>query len=49
VLSARIISFSPRIGAQGKWRISDDVLGTFIRQYFEGQNHKEVFFQGREG
>jgi hypothetical protein len=44
VLSARSISFSRRIGVPGKWRISDDVLETFIRQYFEGQNTKKFFF-----
>ncbi len=29
--------------------ISDDTLETFIRQYFEGQNHKEVVFSWQGG
>ena len=37
------------LGRPGQWRISDDVLETFIRQYFEGQNHKEVVFSWQGG
>ena len=29
--------------------ISDETLETFIRQYFEGQNHKEVVFSWQGG
>jgi uncharacterized protein len=31
------------------WRIPDGVLETFIRQYLEGQNHKEVVFSWQGG
>ncbi len=32
------------LGSPEQWRISYEVLETFIRQYFEGQNFKEVVF-----
>jgi len=32
------------LGKPEQWRISDEVLESFIRQYFEGQNYKEVVF-----
>ena len=37
------------LGRPEQWRISDDALETFIRQYFEGQNHKEVIFSWQGG
>ncbi len=37
------------LGRPEQWRISDAVLETFIRQYFEGQNHKEVVFSWQGG
>jgi len=37
------------LGRPEQWRISDDVLETFIRQYFEGQNHNEVVFSWQGG
>lgn len=37
------------LGKPGHWRISDEVLETFIRQYFEGQNCKEVVFSWQGG
>ena len=37
------------LGRPEQWRISDDMLETFIRQYFEGQNHKEVVFSWQGG
>jgi uncharacterized protein len=37
------------LGKPDEWRISDEVLETFIRQYFEGQNHKEVVFSWQGG
>ena len=37
------------LGKPAEWRISDEVLETFIRQYFEGQNHKEVVFSWQGG
>lgn len=37
------------LGRPQQWRIDDDVLETFIRQYFEGQNHKEVVFSWQGG
>jgi uncharacterized protein len=37
------------LGKPEQWRISDQVLETFIRQYFEGQNHKEVVFSWQGG
>jgi uncharacterized protein len=37
------------LGRPGQGRISDAVLETFIRQYFEGQNHKEVVFSWQGG
>jgi len=32
-----------------RWRISDEVLEAFIRQYFQGQNYKEVVFSWQGG
>lgn len=32
-----------------RWRITDEVLETFIRQYFQGQNCKEVVFTWQGG
>jgi uncharacterized protein len=37
------------LGGPAQGRISDTVLETFIRQYFEGQNHKEVVFSWQGG
>jgi len=37
------------LGKPEQWRISDEVLETFIRQYFEGQNYKEVVFSWQGG
>ncbi len=37
------------LGRPDQWRISDEVLETFIRQYFEGQHHKEVVFSWQGG
>jgi len=37
------------LGKPEQWRISDEVLESFIRQYFEGQNHKEVIFSWQGG
>ena len=37
------------LGRPEKWRISGDVLETFIRQYFEGQNCREVVFSWQGG
>ena len=37
------------LGKPEQWRISDETLETFIRQYFEGQNHKEVVFSWQGG
>jgi uncharacterized protein len=37
------------LGRPEQWRISDEVLETFIRQYFEGQNCKEVIFSWQGG
>jgi uncharacterized protein len=37
------------LGKPQNWRISDEVLETFIRQYFEGQNYKEVVFSWQGG
>jgi uncharacterized protein len=37
------------LGRQEQWCISDDVLESFIRQYFEGQNYKEVVFSWQGG
>jgi uncharacterized protein len=31
------------------WRMSDEVLEEYIRQYIEGQNHKEVIFSWQGG
>ncbi len=37
------------LGTPGEWPISDTVLESFIRQYFEGQNFKEVVFSWQGG
>lgn len=37
------------LGRPEQWRISDEVLETFIRQCFEGQNHKEAVFSRQGG
>jgi uncharacterized protein len=37
------------LGRPAQWRISDEVLETFIRQYFESQNDKEVVFSWQGG
>jgi uncharacterized protein len=37
------------LGKPEQWHISDEVLEAFIRQYFEGQNHKEVVFSWQGG
>jgi uncharacterized protein len=37
------------LGKPEQWRISDEVLETFIRQYFEGHNSKEVVFSWQGG
>ncbi len=37
------------LGRPAQWRISDEVLETFIRQYVEGQNYKEVVFSWQGG
>ncbi len=37
------------LGTPKQWRISDEVLEAFIRQYFEGQNCKEVVFSWQGG
>lgn len=37
------------LGKPQSWRISDEVLEKFIRQYFEAQNYKEVVFSWQGG
>jgi uncharacterized protein len=37
------------LGRPEQWRISDDVLETFIKQYFEGQNCEEAVFSWQGG
>jgi uncharacterized protein len=37
------------LGKSEQWRISEAVLEAFIRQYFEGQNYKEVVFSWQGG
>jgi uncharacterized protein len=37
------------LGKPEQWRISDEVLESFIRQYFESQNFKEVVFSWQGG
>jgi len=37
------------LGKPENWSISDKVLEAFIRQYFEGQNYKEVVFSWQGG
>jgi uncharacterized protein len=37
------------LGRPVQWCVSEEVLETFIRQYFEGQNHKEVVFSWQGG
>ncbi|MDO9532714.1 MAG: radical SAM protein, partial [Deltaproteobacteria bacterium] len=34
---------------ENHWRMSDEVLEAFIRQYFQGQNYKEVVFSWQGG
>jgi uncharacterized protein len=43
------ISKEHLLGKPEQWRIDDAVLETFIRQYFEGQNFKEVVFSWQGG
>lgn len=37
------------LGTENGWRISDETLEAFIRQYIEGQNYKEVIFSWQGG
>ncbi len=37
------------LGRPQQWRIANDVLEAFIRQYFEGQNCKEIVFSWQGG
>jgi len=37
------------LGAQQGWRISDATLEAFIRQYIQGQNHRQVVFSWQGG
>ncbi len=37
------------LGRPEQWRIADEVLEAFIRQYFESQNYKEVVFSWQGG
>jgi uncharacterized protein len=37
------------LSTENRWRISDEVLEAFIRQYFQGQNYKEVVFSWQGG
>ena len=37
------------LGKPENWRIADEVLEAFIRQYFEAHNHKEVVFSWQGG
>ncbi len=37
------------LDTSNNWRMSDEVLEEFIRQYIEGQNHKEVVFSWQGG
>lgn len=37
------------LGMPEQWRISEEVFESFIRQYFEGQNYKEVVFSWQGG
>ncbi len=37
------------LGEPAQWKIADEVLETFIRQYFEAQNCKEVVFSWQGG
>ena len=37
------------LGSKSRWRMSNDILETFIRQYLEGQNYKEVIFSWQGG
>ncbi|MCX5899371.1 MAG: radical SAM protein, partial [Proteobacteria bacterium] len=37
------------LGKPQEWRIADEVLEAFIRQYFESQNYKEVVFSWQGG
>ena len=37
------------LGTPEQWRIDDELLENFIRQYFAGHNHKEVVFSWQGG
>jgi len=37
------------LGAGHEWRISDETLESFIRQYIQGQNYKEIIFSWQGG
>ena len=37
------------LSIENHWRISDEVLETFIRQYIEGHNYKEIVFSWQGG
>jgi uncharacterized protein len=37
------------LSTDSSWRMSDEVLETFIRQYIEGHNYKEVIFSWQGG
>ncbi|MBP7829291.1 MAG: anaerobic sulfatase maturase [Kiritimatiellae bacterium] len=37
------------LGTTSDWRISDETLEAFIRQYIEGQNYREVIFSWQGG
>ena len=37
------------LNPENQWHISDETLETFIRQYVEGQNYKEVIFSWQGG
>jgi uncharacterized protein len=37
------------LSTDSRWRMSDEVLETFIRQYIEGQNYREVVFSWQGG
>ena len=43
------ISKQELLGTPSEWRISDEVLESFIRQYFAAHNHKEVVFSWQGG
>jgi uncharacterized protein len=43
------LSKQEMLGKPEQWRISDEVLESFIRQYFDGQNCREVVFSWQGG